>query len=79
MTEQAQLPGKFEQSTTIHASSDTIFDFVADVRNMPKYLPTTKHAHAQQGDRVCVQGEAARHPYDADGYLHTDRSRYRMD
>lgn len=79
MTEQTQLPGEFEQSMTIHAPPDAIFDFVADVRNMPKYLPTTRRAAPEQGDHVRVQGEAAGHPYDADGFLRVDRDRRRME
>lgn len=79
MTEHAQLPTEFEQSMTIHASPDAIFDFVTDVRNMPAYLPTARRAEPQQGDHVRVQGEAAGHPYDADGYIRTDPARYTME
>jgi hypothetical protein len=56
-----------------------IFDFVADVRNLPKYLPTTKHAEPQQGERVRVQGEAAGHHYDSDGFMRADRHAYRLE
>jgi hypothetical protein len=79
MTERTQPKGEYEQSMTIHASADDIFDLVADVRNMPMYLPTTKRAEPQPGDRVLVQGEAEGHPYSADGFLRADRDRHTLE
>lgn len=78
MTQQ-QTQGQYEQSMTIHAPAEQIFDFVSDVRNLPKYLPTTKHAEPQQGERVRVQGNVEGHTYDADGFLRADRSSRRME
>jgi uncharacterized protein YndB with AHSA1/START domain len=46
----------YEHSLTIEASPETVFDFVSDIANLPKYLPTTHHAEAQPGGRVRVQG-----------------------
>ena len=63
---------EYEQTLTMRASPDEIISFVADVRNMPKYLPTTKGAQPQGDDRVRVQGEANGHRYDSDGYLRRD-------
>lgn len=59
----------FEQSLPMDAPPDAVLAFVSDVRNMPRYLPTTKAAEPQGGDRVQVHGEAQGHHYDADGYL----------
>ena len=50
-----------------------------DVRNLPKYLPTTKDAQVQGEDRVRVQGEAQGHSYNADGFLHADRGAHRLE
>lgn len=69
----------YKESMVISASPDQVFDFVADVRNMPMYLPTTKSAQPQGKERVRVQGEVQGHRYDADGYLRTDRENYRME
>lgn len=79
MTERQSQQGQYEESLTIPAPPDTIFDFVADVRNLPDYLPTTTNAQPQQGERVRVQGKAAGHPYDADGFLRADRDRYQLE
>ena len=71
------LKGEYEESLTIRAPVDRVFDFIADVSNLPKYLPTTKDAQSQGGDRVRVQGEAQGHNYNADGYLSLDK-RFQM-
>lgn len=59
----------YQQSLTINAPANQILEFVGDIRNMPKYLPTTKNAEAQGEGRVRVQGEAKGHKYDSDGFL----------
>ena len=76
MTEQQ---GQFEQSMTIHAAPDAIFDFVSDVSNLPKYLPTTKHAESQGSDRVVVEGGGDDFHYRADGFLRPNRDNYTME
>ena len=70
---------EFEHSLTVRATADQVFDFVADVQNMPKYLPTTKSAQSQGSDRVRVQGEARGHTYDADGYVRRVPDRQRLE
>lgn len=79
MTEQQQFGGQYEQSRTIPASAEEIFAFVSDIRNLPQYLPTTKAAQPQQGERVRVQGEAKGHQYDADGYFRYDEANHRLE
>lgn len=70
---------EYEQSAFVNADPQSIFDFVSDVRNMPKYLPTTHHAELQGENRVRVQGEAHGNPYDSDGFLHVDQGDLRME
>ena len=69
----------YEHSLTIEASPETVFKFVSDIKNLPKYLPTTHQAEALPGDRVRVQGEAADHAYDADGYFRVDAPNHRLE
>ena len=69
----------YEHSLTIEASPETVFDFVSDIKNLPKYLPTTHQAEAQPGGRVRVQGEAAGHAYDSDGYFRIDAPNHRLE
>lgn len=59
----------FEQSLSMQVPPDRVMDFVSDIRNLPRYVPTTQAAEAQSEDRVVVHGEAQGQHYDADGYL----------
>ena len=71
--------GEHEQTMTMRASPEQVLDFVADIGNMPSYLPTTKSAQPQGTDRVRVQGEAMGHKYDSDGYLRRDAAANRLE
>lgn len=77
MSESVQ--GEYERSMTIDAPAEQIFDFMSEISNLPKYMPTTKRAESQGGERVRVQGEAEGHRYDADGYLRADRDAMRLE
>ena len=68
---------EYEHTQTIHASPDEVFAFVSDVRNLPRYLPTTKGAEPQGEGRV--RGEANGHPYDSDGYFRVDEAARRLE
>lgn len=70
---------EYEQSLTVHAAPDAVFDFIADVHNMPKYLPTVKHAEPEEGERVHMEGDAKGHHYDSDGHLHADHAALRLE
>lgn len=69
----------YQQTIQIPVQPRQVFDFVADVRNLPNYLPTTRDAQSQGDERVRVQGEAKGHAYDADGYLRCDRQQMRLE
>lgn len=71
--------GEYESAMTMQAAPQDVFDFVADIGNMPKYMPTTKSAQSQGEDRVRVQGEANHHAYDSDGYLRRNADNTRLD
>ena len=57
----------YSHSIEVNVPADRLFEFVSDIGNLPKYLPTTKAAQPQGEGRVRVQGEADGHRYDADG------------
>lgn len=69
----------YEQTLSIHASPEAIFEFVADVANLPRYLPTTHSAAPQGPGRVVVDGEAKGHAYHADGFMRADRDALRLE
>ncbi|MFC4453985.1 SRPBCC family protein [Deinococcus sonorensis] len=62
----------------VQASPEQVYAFVSDVRNLPRYLPTTKHAEPQGPDRVVVDGVAQGHDYHADGQFHQDAEQRRL-
>jgi len=70
---------EYEHTTTVNSSLQQVFDFVSTVDNLPRYLPTVKNATPQGRARVRLQGEAAGHQYDSDGYYHVDTRRRRIE
>lgn len=69
----------FEQTLRMHSSADTVFDFIADVRNMARYLPTTTNAESRGQDRVRVEGDVNGRHYDSSGYLRRVDDRNRLE
>lgn len=69
----------YEHTNTVYSDPKQVFDFVSNVDNLPRYLPTVTHAMPQGPERVRVQGQAAGHQYDSDGYYRVDTSRRRME
>ncbi len=69
----------YEYSLIVNAAPEQVFNFVSNVRNLPKYLPTVRHAEPQGGDRVRVQGEAQGRLYDNDGFFRVDERQRRME
>ena len=75
----ADPKGEYSDTLTVDAPAAQVFDFVADIKNMPKYLPTTKQASDAGPERVHVEGSAGGHDYVAEGYLRPDREALRME
>ncbi|WP_216317813.1 SRPBCC family protein [Deinococcus aestuarii] len=70
---------EYQGTRRIQASPEEVFAFVSDVRNLPRYLPTTRRAEPQGEERVAVEGEANGHPYQADGRFHKDARNHRLE
>lgn len=71
--------GEFHRAIKIKAEPQAVFDFVSQIDNLPKYLPTVREAKPQSGERILVEGEAAGHQYSNDGNFRVDQSRKRME
>ncbi|MBK1661864.1 SRPBCC family protein [Paracraurococcus ruber] len=59
-----------------------VFGFLADLRNMPRYLPTVTHVgprgrHADHDD-IAVEGRAQDHAYRDEGWLKAEPEQRRM-
>lgn len=70
---------EFEQSITVDAAADSIFNFISDVKNVPQYLPTVKAAQPQQGERIRTQGQTGDRSYDSDGHFRVDKQALRLE
>jgi hypothetical protein len=64
---------EYQNSIVIAAHPNKVFDFVADISNLPQYLPTVHNATLVSDDHIRVQGEAAGHKYDDTGYFRADK------
>lgn len=69
---------QYERTLAVDATPDEIFAYVSDLNNLPEYLPTVHHAEPQQNERIRIQGKAAGHKYDSDGYFRVDTTARRM-
>ncbi|MFD6419315.1 SRPBCC family protein [Streptomyces sp. NPDC060194] len=46
--------GNYDNSITVAVAPDRLFSYLADVENLPAYLPRLTSAHAHDGDQVTV-------------------------
>ena len=65
---------EYSDRIDVQAPAESVFAFVSNVENLPKYLPTVHHAHPQSGERVEVEGEANGHAYSSDGWFKVDEA-----
>ena len=64
--------GEYEYSLSIQSPPDELFSFVADVRNVTRFVPMIGGADSPSHGRVRIWGQADGRPYDADGYVLAD-------
>jgi uncharacterized protein YndB with AHSA1/START domain len=69
----------FSHTRVMRVPAEDVYDYIADVRNMSTYLPTTKKADTDGPGRVRVQGEVKGRRYDSDGYLRRIDDRNRIE
>jgi uncharacterized membrane protein len=70
---------EFEQSIEVFAPADRIFEYLAEVKNVPEYLPTVKRAEPQQGERIRTQGQVGEKTYDSDGHFRPNQQNKRIE
>jgi len=69
---------EFTGRIEIERPAAEVFAFLSDSRNMPRYLPTVRKVVPRGPERVEVQGEAAGHAYQDEGWLKVDPGARRM-
>jgi uncharacterized membrane protein len=70
--------GDYTGRIDINRPAEEAFGFLADIGNMPLYLPSVRQARAGGGDRIVLEGEAEGHAWQAEGWMDVDRDRRRM-
>lgn len=70
---------EFEQSITVAAPADSIFDFISEVRNAPQYMPTIKNAEPQPGERIRTQGQSGGRSFESDGHFRVNKQARRIE
>lgn len=70
---------EYERSRRIYAPEATVFACVADVRNLPTFVPTIQSAEALPEDRIRLRGTNDGHPFEEDGWLKVDPDRHRIE
>ncbi len=70
---------EFEKTKTVNATSNQVFAFVADVKNLPQYLPTVRHAELAGHERIHMEGQAPGQEYSDSGFFRVDESGHRME
>lgn len=78
---------EYEQAQTIHAPAGAVFAWLADVDNLPHYLPPVKRAELMgpsaegvQGQRIRIEVEIpGRYEAESEGYFSVDREDRRIE
>jgi uncharacterized membrane protein len=70
---------EFEKSIIVNASSDQVFAFVSDVKNLPQYLPTVRQAEKAGHERIHMEGQAPGQKYNDTGFFRVDETARRME
>jgi carbon monoxide dehydrogenase subunit G len=69
---------EYTDRIAVAAQPAAVFEFVSDIGNLPKYLPTVHGAHTQGVERVEVDGKANGHSYHSDGWFKVDAASQTM-
>lgn len=65
----------YAHQAEVDLAADRLFDFLADPRTLPRYLPELTEVEPVGGDRVHVEAEVGGRHVEAEGWLRVDRDR----
>lgn len=61
-----------EHTTTVRRDPASVFAYLADAQNLPRYVDAMKQAKPLGGEDVHVVAEVAGHRYEGDAWMHAD-------
>src|SRR5215207_10134460 len=70
---------EYEESRGMPADAEIVFDVMADVATMERWLPTTMDVETAGPDKVHVEGEADGHHYTAEGLFRAQQDQLRIE
>jgi uncharacterized membrane protein len=71
--------GDYEQSRNVNAPAQALFDYLADVRNMPRYFSSMTSAEPAEGEAVQVTAVVDGKEREGEAWLKIDRDRKHLD
>lgn len=71
--------GSYRYTESADLSAQRVFDYLADVRNLPRYLPSMTVAEPEGGDRVHVEAEVDGRTESGQAWMRVDREKWRIE
>lgn len=71
--------GDYEQSRNVNAPAQALFDYLADVRNMPRYFSSMTSAEPAEGEAVQVTAVVDGKEREGEAWFKVDRDRMHLD
>jgi Polyketide cyclase / dehydrase and lipid transport len=69
---------EYEETQTVNAAPDVVFDYVSDVDHLPEYIPHMVLAHAT-GDRLRVAADVQGRHEEGDAWFRADHDHRRIE
>jgi len=70
---------KHEHTHHVAADADKVYAALADVRNLPHYVPQMTKAEPHDGDKVTVEARYQGHTQHGEGWFKTDDAQRRIE
>ena len=71
--------GSYQYAQSADLSAERVFDYLADVRNLPHYLPSLTAAEPEAGDQVHVEAKVDGRTESGEAWMRVDRERRRIE
>jgi uncharacterized protein YndB with AHSA1/START domain len=68
-----------EHTEFVAASPERVFGALADIRNLPRYVPQLTGARRLDGDKVMVQARYEGHTQEGEAWFRTDEAERRIE
>lgn len=68
-----------EHTHHVAAPPDRVFAALADVGNLPRYVPQVTHASLEGGERVAIEARYEGHTHRGEGWFRTDEHQRRIE